>query len=46
MGRGPRVRWARIEGRHPRSYDSYLPVDKATHYDVYVHDASRYSLND
>ena len=38
MGRGPRTMWARLEGRHPRAYDCYLPLDKATHYDVYVND--------
>ena len=42
MGRGPRASWARIEGKHPRAYDSYLPLDKATHYDVYVNDVPKY----
>ena len=38
MGRGPRVMWAKMDGKHPRAYDCYLPLDKATHYDVYVND--------
>ena len=36
MGRGPRTVWAKLEGKHPRAYDSYLPLDKATYYDVYI----------
>ena len=36
MGRGPRTMWAKIEGKHPRAYDSYLPLDKAVYYDVYI----------
>tara|TARA_A100000172_G_scaffold80777_2_gene71346 strand:+ start:432 stop:719 length:288 start_codon:yes stop_codon:yes gene_type:complete len=40
MGRGQRTAWARVEGRHPRAYDCYLPLDKATHFDVYVHESS------
>ena len=39
MGRGPRAMWARAEGKHPRAYDSYIPLDKATHYDVYINSA-------
>ena len=39
MGRGPRTIWAKAEDRHPRAYDCYLPLDKATHYDVYVNSA-------
>ena len=42
MGRGPRAIWARADGRHPRAYDCYLPLDKATHYDVYVNDIDAY----
>ena len=38
MGRGPRVAWAKALGLHPRSFDSYLPYDKATHFDVYVNE--------
>ena len=40
MGRGQRTAWARVEGLHPRAYDCYLPLDKATHFDVYVHERS------
>ena len=36
MGRGPRTIWARAEGKDPRAYDCYLPLNKATHFDVYV----------
>ena len=45
MGRGPRTSWARLEGKHPRAYDCYLPLDKATHYDVYVNDVPNYYAN-
>ena len=38
MGRGPRAMWAKLEGKHPRAYDCYLPLDKAVYYDVYVND--------
>ena len=36
MGRGPRAMWARSEGLDARAYDCYLPLDKATYFDVYV----------
>ncbi len=36
MGRGRRAMWARAEGKHPRAYDCYLPLSKASHMDVYV----------
>ena len=38
MGRGPRKVHAKRYERFRCSFDSYLPVDLATHFDVYVHE--------
>ena len=38
MGRGPRAEVARDHGQWERSFDSYLPLHLATHYDVYLHE--------
>ena len=38
MGRGPRKIHAERYARWKCSFDSYLPVDLATHFDVYVHE--------
>ena len=44
MPRGPRTTASQIVyGRNRRrSYDSYLPMEFATHFDVYVHDPMHY----
>ena len=38
MGRGPRASVAKEHGLWARSFDSYLPLHLATHFDVYLHD--------
>ena len=37
QGRGPRTKYARAEGRHPRAYDRSIPLSIAEKMDVYVY---------
>jgi len=37
MPRGPRTAAAIADGRHPRAYDSTLPMRHAERLDVYIH---------
>ena len=37
QGRGPRTKYARAEGRHPRAYDRSIPLSIAERMDVYVY---------
>jgi len=37
MPRGPRTAAAIADGRHPRAYDSTLPIRHAERLDVYIH---------
>lgn len=38
MPRGPRKAAALLDGKHPRSYDQYLPMRHAKWFDVYIHE--------
>lgn len=40
MPRGPRTSAAIADGRHPRAYDSTLPIRHAERLDVYIHNRS------
>jgi len=40
MPRGPRAIHAIADGRHPRAYDSTLPIRHAERLDVYIHTRS------
>ena len=40
QGRGPRASVAREQGKHPRSYDSFLPLALSERMDVYVYERS------